>query len=293
VKILFIADPIESIKKYSFINDYMRDLLYHGLLETEDVQLECTKPIIPAHKQYKSQVNPDLLWGKGFTASFLIDDAPKIAKDVENKIKDKYYDLILYADSRTCLDYYRLCNDVYDSDRIFMVDGRDDNEVASIADKHLYFKRELVDDSRCEPISFAIPESKIFSDDIMKAMHIATIIPGDMSTYIFDTESSYYNDYQMSMFGLTRKKMGWDCMRHYEIIANRCVPVFADIAECPKKTLVNFPKELCLEAFDLYHNFKNNDTCHERYINIELQFINHMIKHQTTKALASYVLSFS
>jgi len=293
MKILFIADPIESIKKYGFINDYMRDLLYHGLLETENVELECTKPIIPAHKQYKSQIDPGLLWGKGFTASFLIDGEPNLAEDVENKIKDKHYDLVIYADARTCLDYYRLCSDVYDKNKIFMVDGRDDNEVISVADKHLYFKRELINDSRCQPISFAIPESKIYSGDIMKAMHVATIIPGNTLTYIFHTERSYYNDYQISMFGYTRKKMGWDCMRHYEIIANRCVPVFQDVAECPNNTMVNFNKELSLEALDLFNNFKNNDTFYERYYNIELQFINHMIEHQTTKSLASYVLSFS
>lgn len=293
MKILFIADPIESIKKYGFVNDYMRDLLYHGLLETEGVELECSKPIIPAHKQYKSQINPGLLWGKGFTASFLIDSEPKLADDVENKITGRYYDLIIYADARTCLDYYRLCSDVYNHNRIFMIDGRDDTDVISVADRHLYFKRELLDDSRCRPISFAIPEFKIYSGDIMKVMHTATIMPGNNLTYIFDTESSYYNDYQISMFGHTRRKMGWDCMRHYEIIANRCVPVFTDIADCPKNTLVNYPKELSLEALDLYNNFKNNDTCYEKYYSIESQFINHMLEHQTTKVLANYVLSFS
>lgn len=42
------------------------------------------------------------------------------------------------------------------------------------------------------------------------------------NTYIFENEEEYYNDYKKSLFAITRKKGGWDCMRHYEILACGC-----------------------------------------------------------------------
>lgn len=41
---------------------------------------------------------------------------------------------------------------------------------------------------------------------------------------------------------------GWDCMRHYEILACGCVPFFTNIEICPKDTMVRFPKDLMIEA---------------------------------------------
>jgi hypothetical protein len=32
-----------------------------------------------------------------------------------------------------------------------------------------------------------------------------------------------------------QKKGGWDCLRHYEIIGNGCMPYFENIEKCPKK----------------------------------------------------------
>jgi hypothetical protein len=51
------------------------------------------------------------------------------------------------------------------------------------------------------------------------------------------------------------KKAGWDCMRHYEILGNNCIPYFVGLEDCPKNTLANLPKELLLEAKDLAGNF--------------------------------------
>jgi hypothetical protein len=31
-------------------------------------------------------------------------------------------------------------------------------------------------------------------------------------------QAEYKRDYRKAYFGLTRKKEGWDCMRHYEIL---------------------------------------------------------------------------
>ena len=53
------------------------------------------------------------------------------------------------------------------------------------------------------------------------------------------------------MFGVTRKKAGWDCMRHLEIMANGAVPFFTDLQELPAKTMQHYPKHLFQKALSL------------------------------------------
>lgn len=94
------------------------------------------------------------------------------------------------------------------------------------------------------PISFSIPLSKIVDSIPLKTRLLAHIIPGNMNTYIYSTKHDYYKGYQESWFALTCKKAGWDCMRHYEIIANGCIPLFLNLPHCPPNTMTTFPKEL-------------------------------------------------
>ena len=48
-------------------------------------------------------------------------------------------------------------------------------------------------------------------------------------------------------------------MRHYEILANACIPYFPDIELCPKNTLALFPKNLILNGNDLYKKYSNKN----------------------------------
>ena len=66
------------------------------------------------------------------------------------------------------------------------------------------------------PISFSMPPEKIVEKIPEKTRVVAHIIPGNSSTYIYDSEESYYQGYKESFFGITMKKGGWDCMRHYD-----------------------------------------------------------------------------
>jgi hypothetical protein len=101
------------------------------------------------------------------------------------------------------------------------------------------------------PIGFCIPKDKIVERIPIKTKLIAHIIPGDVSTYIYENERDYYADYQASWFGITKCKGGWDCMRHYEILANGCIPWFLDLDKCPKNTMTHFPKQMILEIMDI------------------------------------------
>ena len=42
------------------------------------------------------------------------------------------------------------------------------------------------------PITFSIPQEKIINDIPLKVKILSNLIPGDMSTYIYNTEEEYY-----------------------------------------------------------------------------------------------------
>jgi hypothetical protein len=107
------------------------------------------------------------------------------------------------------------------------------------------------------PITFSIPECKLVTEIPRKTKLISTIIPGNVKTYTFNTEESYYNEYKSSIFALTTKKGGWDCMRHYEVLANGCIPYFPSIEYCPNTILALLPKELLIQGNALYKKYKN------------------------------------
>jgi hypothetical protein len=106
------------------------------------------------------------------------------------------------------------------------------------------------------PLPYCIPDEMVVKDDELdrvleqKHMVIADMIPGEPLTYRFSsTQETEYNDmYRQSLFGFTQKKGGWDCLRHYEIMANGCIPIFKDLQKCPTHTLATFPKDLVMEA---------------------------------------------
>jgi hypothetical protein len=81
-----------------------------------------------------------------------------------------------------------------------------------------------------------------------KERRVAHSDPRDRSTYVFKTESEYYQDYQFSKYAITTKKAGWDCLRHYEIMGNSCIPLFQDIQHAPRFTMMKFPKALLTKA---------------------------------------------
>lgn len=143
------------------------------------------------------------------------------------------------------------------------------------------------------PISFSIPSCKIVDTIPPKTRLLAHIIPGDTRTYIYDNESDYYQGYRESWFALTCKKAGWDCMRHYEIIANGCIPLFLDLHQCPPCTLTTLPKELILQSNLLYFQILDSGLTPE-YEKQCINIINNLLRiardKMTCIATAKYVL---
>jgi hypothetical protein len=134
------------------------------------------------------------------------------------------------------------------------------------------------------PISFSIPECKIVKAIPPKTQLLATNIPEKKETYIFPTEAEYYKDYQRSVFAITHKKAGWDCLRHYEILANGCIPYFTDLEKCPEEMLTLFPKSLVKEAMEAAARPNFDANYHIQ------QLLEYTRKHLTTEAMARYIL---
>jgi len=149
------------------------------------------------------------------------------------------------------------------------------------------------------PITFSIPESKIVDSIQPKTKLISNLIPGKLSTYIYTNETDYYNEYKQSIFATTTKKAGWDCMRHYEIMANGCIPYFPNIEKCPQNTMALLPKELILSGNKLYNRLQSKSmddlTSDERSEckNLATELVNYTRIHLTTTKLAQYILDKS
>jgi len=132
-----------------------------------------------------------------------------------------------------------------------------------------------------------------------KTKVVSSLIPGNLSTYIYDNETDYYNEYRQSMFAITTKKGGWDCMRHYEILANGCIPYFPNIEDCPENTMVFLPKELLEEGnrlFEKLHRKKINELSEEdqnQYMELIQRLLHHTREYLTTTKMAEYVLNKS
>jgi len=135
------------------------------------------------------------------------------------------------------------------------------------------------------PITFSIPAEKIITEQTKKDKLVSNLIPGDTSTYIYDNETDYYNEYKRSKFAITTKKAGWDCLRHYEIMANGCLPIFKDIDKCPEKTLTLLPKDLLKECNNLYENYDD-----DKYNKLSEKVLDFLKNNLTTSSVAKYIL---
>jgi Methyltransferase domain len=164
-----------------------------------------------------------------------------------------------------------------------------------ISNENLVHEEYTFAQPRVFPISFAIPKSKIRNNLAEKTKMFGRIVPGDYSTYGFSDENSYYDDYASSVFGLTKRKLGWDCMRHYEILANGCIPYFENIDACPRSIMTHLPKELIKSAMKDIQPIDESTLTNKRelitkYSNELLEYTRNNL---TTEKMASYILNVS
>ena len=320
MKILYVTDfQTISLQTGGYISDYLNDLTFHGLKQLYGKDVTALIPPIHLYKENQGGVYNHMFqtddverhfWG-GMTSFYLLnkDYDPIVLEgtikerkewfdSIRDRIVSKEFDLIIWGSARRCLHLFKDAKKIYPKEQLILLDGNDDTQLLDLADQgYPYFKRELSDYSNLpfniKPITFSYPEEKIGRRTKNKTQKRGTVIPGDEKTYIFrgdgysfDLEKKYYKDYNKSYFGLTEKKAGWDCMRHYEIMGNYCLPYFPDLAFCPENTLYNFPKELIIEGNRLMHSF--NET---KYYSLLEEMFKYFKKHLTTKAVAKELIN--
>ncbi len=93
-------------------------------------------------------------------------------------------------------------------------------------------------------ISFSFPAEKIVANppDQKQQLIASHVVDPEVAShlgvhtsYAFSDEADYYSDMQSARFGITVKRAGWDCLRHYEQAANGCVPCFRELDSKPSR----------------------------------------------------------
>ena len=153
------------------------------------------------------------------------------------------------------------------------------------------------------PIHLSIPEEKVIRKvtvnemKVMKTKWLSELIPNFQGHkgYTYDTEDDYYQNYKESWFAVTCKKAGYDCLRHYEILANGCLPVFIGMDACPDTTLTRFPKCTVKISTDLFFKYNAStvialdDSAIEKFVVLVNSLLDHTVNYLTTKRTASYI----
>jgi len=266
--------------------DYQNDCLLIGLKEVFGESVVDFNKQLHIYESFPEE-NAKNLYGMGMTVTRVVPDLNTDRNDIDSKIKSQFFDYIVFGSIwRYHENFFRIL-DCYPKDKVVVVDGEDSPKLSNAHEFGVkYFKRELIYKKKnLLPISFAIPTRKLQFGTV-KSRTFAHCDPRDRSTYIYTNEKDYYAGYAEAKFAYTIKKSGWDCLRHYEILANGCIPIFPEIEKCPKLTMHNFPKNLC-ESLNDDLKSGDPDTLFEEYSEL---FQIHSKNYLTTEKLASYFI---
>ena len=285
MKILYVAEFYRI--------DFQCDMIFHGLrslLGEDCVDSNEAWLMYEGFRQKWARRIPERIMdnGRDFTLYGLLPFVEIDRTDLESKIRNHYFDKIVYGSHTRCMDYFNVVRRYYNIPDIIFINGEDDQNINQDLAIYPYFKRELNFSihPNVKPINFCIPKERIVKTVPNKTQDWATIIPGDRSTYKFSDEESYFNDYQKSYFGVTTKKGGWDCLRHYEILMNGCIPFFPDLEYCPQQTMTQFPKKLVMEATNKIKN-EEDLSFYDEYVISLLEWTNN---HLTTEEVAKNII---
>jgi hypothetical protein len=260
LRILFLTDDRE---------DYLADGILHGLKQISSLQVtdypkkNCLYESALSHE-------PFAVRGGGFSLYGLLqnvsDDFDRA--HIQQKLEKEWFDLIVISNIwrqwGLLVQWERLLN----SDcKLAILDGDDDERFYPSSttrirdfgptrwldklinrDDTVYFKREWSNRTnpwpyRCviKQVSFSIPAEKIRNNPLKKTrlfpnhivdQEVSNLVEGQ-THYAFTSEDAYRQNLAESRFGITTKRGGWECLRHYEIAANGAIPCFRNLTEKP------------------------------------------------------------
>jgi len=239
--------------------DYLQDMINHSLIAlSSSISIHFTS--IPNYI-FSDYEDVSTIRGRGFTLYGKV--PPKLRPAVTSHdvivsgLKSSKYDLVIYPSIRRCRHLLSLVLRFLPKHRILFFDGEDDYYIdIRLAVMGTYYKREyrIFSFILAKPVSFAFPAISLPDHTVpisSKIRFLAQYLP-NASSYIYQDEQEYYLAYQDSLFAITTKKGGWDCLRHYEIIANHCIPVFPDYHSIPFGCMSSYPALLQQKANHLY-----------------------------------------
>jgi hypothetical protein len=279
--------------------DYLNDMIYHGGFSIFGPDYETSHDpsyMFSDHEKRRPEIHLLHCHGKGFNIYKKLDPQNITINNhesIKDKILHKYFDYIIFGSIWRCNDYYDLVKKNYSSDKILLIDGEDHVGIHyNFAAHGVYFKRELVSkDNKIFPISFSIPKNLIYDSKNEKTRLFSHIDPRDPTTYIYINDSDYNKDYRQSYFGITIKKTGWDCLRHYEIIMNGCIPIFLNLNECPDTVMTHFPKNILNTFYSANPDLNTIDATN--YFSTIDSLQSHLYNKCTTEAMFKYILDTS
>ena len=262
LRILFLTDDRE---------DYLADGLLHGLRQLPGLEVvdyprkEC---MYEGGRQCK--VAPEFgVRGGGFSLYGVLTE-PQGGIDrsfIWQRLAAGWFDAVLIGNVWRQWGFLLQWRELFAAQPLLLLDGDDDQRLyprsgtrlrqfgigtgltnlLELPSTHM-FKRELTNRSRkwglrlnVHPLAFSIPESLISLKLPNKSQLFPShIVDRDLSNklgasanYVFADEQSYRSDLASSRFGITTRRAGWDCLRHYEIAAAGAVICFRDLAQKP------------------------------------------------------------
>ena len=232
-RVLFLTHPRE---------DYLQDQVLYGLRQI--LGADCVdwprKDVL-----YSDCPRPkESLYGRGFT---LWKQLPEIAVDrpasMETLELDRF-DAVIFGSlvrQKGLLRDLRSQLRSRETPPIVLLDGRDKERLywPALRRGH-YFKRERTAFTRwlTHPISFSIPGHRVARrvppKNALFAKHVQCEAAYEhpwvrehcLSSYAFEDEEAYRADLESAYFGITMRKGGFECQRHYEIAAAGAIPCF-------------------------------------------------------------------
>ncbi len=261
MKILYFTSPDP---------DNLQDAYLHGLRMLFGADLVDYPKKEVMYKGWNARPHTEM-YARLFTLWRTLDDIPVDRTDIDSRLRKGYYDLVIFGSIERTLPFYNFYLPYLNFKKTILLEGEDSRGLnPRWARKFMFFKRELQSKAsyyynyklipkfiykrvslhrNVLPISFAIPKEKITTG--ISLSHKTKLFPShivdgelrehpkvkafakntDNTTHVFDNEQAYYQDLKCSKFGITTKRGGWDCLRHYEIAANGAVICFRNLHE--------------------------------------------------------------
>lgn len=210
--------------------------------------------------------------------------------ELEQKIKSKYFDLVVIADPRCANELLPTALNCIEDKKLVWIDGSNSVFPEYFIPKGWYFKKEIEHGfPHTYNISLALPKENI-------PKHLSMFKTGMLVNQVklanCSTDDSFYTEIRNNHFMSSKINNGWDQLINYEAIAHGSIPILKNIEQMPAKTMQNFPKNILQQINHLIKEkgltwvYTDNSLYHE----YQYQLWDWLRKNSTTENMAQLVV---